>query len=275
MASPPARARPGGESGRERGGLITMRSLVHVGVLALMASAPCSLAFHLPQSALRAPGWTSRAGALAPRGARPGAHVALRMSFVPDKDAIKQNFAKVPDHLILRDPVKLRDDTTKETVEIYSTGACLTSYVTGAGYDVLFRRPDAVYDGSKPISGGVPICWPQFGPGAIQQHGFARNLKWECVDVREETAGGPNQGSWLVDKNKAVFEIMDTAETRKMWDRKFKVRYEVVLDAGAVTLQLRVQNKGWQPLEFTCALHTYFAVDDIDKCSISGLQAKK
>lgn len=29
-------------------------------------------------------------------------------------------------------------------------------------------------DGSKPISGGVPHCFPQFGPGEIQQHGFLR-----------------------------------------------------------------------------------------------------
>jgi hypothetical protein len=43
---------------------------------------------------------------------------------------------------------------------------------------VLYVRPDAVFDGSKPISGGVPHCFPQFGPGAMQQHGFARNLTW-------------------------------------------------------------------------------------------------
>jgi D-hexose-6-phosphate mutarotase len=37
------------------------------------------------------------------------------------------------------------------------------------GYDSLFVRPDAKLDGSKPISGGLPHCFPQFGPGAIQQ----------------------------------------------------------------------------------------------------------
>jgi Aldose 1-epimerase len=31
---------------------------------------------------------------------------------------------------------------------------------------------------SKPISGGIPHCFPQFGPGEMQQHGFARNLDW-------------------------------------------------------------------------------------------------
>ena len=39
-------------------------------------------------------------------------------------------------------------------------------------------RPDAKLDGSKPISGGIPFCFPQFGPGEIQQHGFARNVDW-------------------------------------------------------------------------------------------------
>ncbi len=47
-------------------------------------------------------------------------------------------------------------------------------------------RPDAVFDKSKPISGGVPHCFPQFGPGEMQQHGFARNLDWE---VRGEWGG--------------------------------------------------------------------------------------
>lgn len=249
-----------------RGVPTTMRGVL----AALLACAPAALAFHVPAAALPSPGCRTAASC----ATRSSSATALRMSFVPDKKAMEENFAKVPDHIVLRDPVQLSDATTKETAEIYSNGACLTSYVTGAGYDVLFRRPDAVFDGSKPISGGVPICWPQFGPGEIQQHGFARNLKWECVDVREETAGGPNQGSWLSNKNRAVFELMDNSETREMWDRKFKARYEVVLDTGTITLQLRVENKGWQPLEFTCALHTYFAVDDIDTCSISGLKDK-
>jgi glucose-6-phosphate 1-epimerase len=39
---------------------------------------------------------------------------------------------------------------------------------------VLFVRPDAVFDRTKPISGGIPLCFPQFGPGKMQQHGFAR-----------------------------------------------------------------------------------------------------
>jgi D-hexose-6-phosphate mutarotase len=37
-----------------------------------------------------------------------------------------------------------------------------------SGDEVLYVRPDAVFDKSKPISGGIPLCFPQasqLGPG--------------------------------------------------------------------------------------------------------------
>ena len=155
-------------------------------------------AFHVPAAVQSR--WRHQVGG--PVASRGRVRLGLRplrmmsgMSFVPDKKAMEENFAKTPDHIVLRDPVELLDPSTKEKATVHSSGACVTSYVTGAGYDVLFRRPDAVFDGSKPISGGVPLCWPQFGPGDIQQHGFARNLKWECVDVREENGMSMKQGT--------------------------------------------------------------------------------
>lgn len=63
------------------------------------------------------------------------------------------------------------------TATAYLFGGVVTSFVKD-GRDVLFVRPDAVFNRSKPISGGLPHCWPQFGPGDIQVHGFARNVDW-------------------------------------------------------------------------------------------------
>ena len=59
----------------------------------------------------------------------------------------------------------------------------MTSWKQPSGDEVLYVRPDAKFDGSKPISGGIPFCWPQFGPGKIQQHGFARNLEWSITST--------------------------------------------------------------------------------------------
>ncbi|RZR76663.1 hypothetical protein BHM03_00001524 [Ensete ventricosum] len=53
--------------------------------------------------------------------------------------------------------------------EIYLFGGCITSWKVSNGKDLLFVRPDAVFNGKKPISGGIPHCFPQFGPGPIQQ----------------------------------------------------------------------------------------------------------
>lgn len=44
---------------------------------------------------------------------------------------------------------------------------------------VMGRRKDApnpIAD-TKPYAGGAPHCFPQFGPGAIMQHGFARGIQ--------------------------------------------------------------------------------------------------
>lgn len=45
----------------------------------------------------------------------------------------------------------------------------MTSWKVASGKDLLFVRPDAVFNKIKPISGGIPHCFPQFGPGVIQQ----------------------------------------------------------------------------------------------------------
>ena len=74
-----------------------------------------------------------------------------------------------------------------DTATAYLFGGVVTSFVK-SGRDVLYVRPDAVFDKSKPISGGLPHCWPQFGPGDIQVHGFARNVDWSLTDKKEGDA---------------------------------------------------------------------------------------
>ena len=48
------------------------------------------------------------------------------------------------------------------------------------GQELIFVSPKAVRDGTKAIRGGIPICWPSFGPWSEgPQHGFARTSRWE------------------------------------------------------------------------------------------------
>ncbi|KAF9619476.1 hypothetical protein IFM89_007224 [Coptis chinensis] len=131
--------------------------------------------------------------------------------------------------------------------EIYLFGGCVTLWKVANGKDLLFVRPDAVFDGKKPISGGIPHCFPQFGPGAIQQHGFARNMNWSIADS-ESVEGNPI----------ITLELKDDPYSRSMWDFSFKALYKVILNANSLSTVLTVTNTDNRSFSFSSALHTYF-----------------
>lgn len=146
--------------------------------------------------------------------------------------------------------------------ELYLYGACLTSWKV-ASKDLLFVRPDAVFNGQKPISGGIPHCFPQFGPGAIQQHGFARNLNWSVVNS-ENVEGSPV----------VTLELKDGEYSRSMWDYSFQALYKVIVDNNTLSTEFKVTNTDNKPFSFTTALHTYFRAS-VTGASVKGLKGCK
>jgi glucose-6-phosphate 1-epimerase len=50
------------------------------------------------------------------------------------------------------------------SAEVHLLGATITSWTQSSGSEILYTRPDAKFDGSKPISGGIPHCFPQVRP---------------------------------------------------------------------------------------------------------------
>lgn len=130
--------------------------------------------------------------------------------------------------------------------EIYLFGGCVTSWKI-ANKDLLYVRPDAVFNGQKPISGGIPHCFPQFGPGAMQQHGFARNIDWSLINS-ENVDGNPT----------VTLELKDAPYSRSMWDYSFQALYKITLGQKALSTEFKVTNTDAKPFSFTTALHTYF-----------------
>ena len=62
--------------------------------------------------------------------------------------------------------------------KVAEQGAQVLSWVSD-GRERLFLSPRSALDGSAPIRGGVPVCWPQFNQrGDLPKHGFARHLPW-------------------------------------------------------------------------------------------------
>ncbi|CAK0757552.1 hypothetical protein CVIRNUC_002550 [Coccomyxa viridis] len=149
--------------------------------------------------------------------------------------------------------------------EVYLYGAVVASWTQPSGDEVLYVRPDAKFDKSKPISGGIPHCFPQFGPGAMQQHGFARNLDWDISTSSADLQ--PDEKDPSVE-----LTLTDNEYTRAMWPHAFKAVYTVTLHGEQLRTDLRILNTGDQPFDFTAALHSYFEVLDIEVAKVRGLQ---
>ncbi len=142
-------------------------------------------------------------------------------------------------------------------------GAHLLSWMAG-GRERLFLSPRSAFDGSSPIRGGVPVCWPQFNQrGSGPKHGFARNLRWltTACDLGSDAA-------------QFELTLCSSEHTRAIWPHEFELTLALHLQPGRLRLTLAARNTGTQPLVFGGALHSYFACDDVERAELTGLQGR-
>ncbi|MGQ5524292.1 D-hexose-6-phosphate mutarotase [Chitinimonas sp. PSY-7] len=128
------------------------------------------------------------------------------------------------------------------------------------GVPFLWLSPLASTEPGKAIRGGVPICFPWFGkhPDGLPAHGFARNQIWTLRELQPDCA---------------VFKLCDSDETRKLWPHAFRVTLTITLDS-ALQFDFLVENRDSQPINFSYALHSYFAVGDVRRCQVEGLDGR-
>ena len=68
---------------------------------------------------------------------------------------------------------------------VSSLGGQVLSWITPDGRERLFLSERAVFDGSVPIRGGIPVCFPQFASvGKLPKHGFVRTREWSVTAQR-------------------------------------------------------------------------------------------
>jgi len=147
--------------------------------------------------------------------------------------------------------------------ELALNGAQPLSFRHAGEPPILWVSRAAQYATGKPVRGGVPICWPWFGPHpddpAKPAHGFARNQPWEVLET-----GPADDGAFI------RLGLADNAATRALWPHPF--RLELALTVGpALNVALIAHNPGDAPFRFGGALHSYFAVGDVGQVQILGL----
>lgn len=137
-------------------------------------------------------------------------------------------------------------------------------YVQVEENDLFFVSESAYFEQGKAIKGGIPICWPWFGRDEEnpdrQMHGFARNMLWQ-LDETSSTSSG---------ETKIVLSLKESTETLKLWPHKFKL--VAVINIGkTLEISLKTTNTGKSNFKITQAIHSYFALANIDKARVEGL----
>jgi len=120
-------------------------------------------------------------------------------------------------------------------------------------------------DKNKPIRGGVPICWPWFGPHDSDKtkpgHGVARTASWEVVKTAQLTEGS----------TQIVLELISTPTIEALWSHSAQLQL-VVTVGNTLTVELITHNLSEESIVIGEAFHTYFRVGDVTKVAIKGLE---
>jgi glucose-6-phosphate 1-epimerase len=165
--------------------------------------------------------------------------------------------------------------TPNSRARVFLQGGHITEF-TSDGNAVIWVSDAVDYTPGTAIRGGVPICWPWFGaaPSALVDrlteqpaqvlgaHGLVRTALWQFKEqVIDETGV-----SLTLELPKSV---LDAASTQ--WPYQCALELTLHL-SDTLTITLTTTNLDDTPFEFTQALHSYFAVGDIDCVKTHGLE---
>lgn len=151
------------------------------------------------------------------------------------------------------------------SAEVYRQGAHVTAWSPRGEQDVLWMSGHSNYAPGMPLRGGVPICFPWFGPtpdGTGALHGFARTAPW-TLSKADEVGSDVELTFTLADADLPSQVVTD-------WPHPFRAQLTVTVGEG-LTLTLQVTNTGAQSITFQEAFHTYLAVGDVRHVEIHGL----
>ena len=149
------------------------------------------------------------------------------------------------------------------TGEVSDQGAQVLRWAPAGGDPVLYVSTAARYDSGHPIRGGVPVCWPWFGPGRAggmqPAHGFVRTARWRLVDRVYD-------GDDIV----ITHRITSAEATAPNWPYAYDLELRSRL-GSALELTLTTTNTGEAEFHVEEALHAYLAVGDVRQVSLDGL----
>jgi glucose-6-phosphate 1-epimerase len=152
------------------------------------------------------------------------------------------------------------------TAQIALQGAQVLAYQPDGAAPVLWMSPDARCRPGKAVRGGIPVCWPWFGPHPADPgkpaHGYARNAPWELRGA-----------SATADAVQLLLGLPLRPEYQALFPDAAALELTLAISVGAqLRLSLTTRNSGSASVAFSQALHSYFNISSIAAVHITGLE---
>ncbi|MDH5190495.1 MAG: D-hexose-6-phosphate mutarotase [Gammaproteobacteria bacterium] len=165
--------------------------------------------------------------------------------------------------------IEIKNEQASATISLQ--GAHVLSWIPHGEEQVIWVSDDAKFAPGKSVRGGIPICWPWFGPhetnSSFQAHGFARTVMWQVVSATPLSTG----------ETRVVFKLETDqldADSQAMWPSATTAEYYLTI-GKTLTLELVTTNNSDQAFTVGQALHTYFKVDNVANTRVIGLEGKE
>jgi len=143
-------------------------------------------------------------------------------------------------------------------------GAQLLQWTPTGQEPVVWLSPKAKFVAGKSARGGIPVCWPWFGPhpseSGFPAHGFARGTIWEVVESAALEDGAHRLG----------FRLARTEADATQWPHASMLEIRFTLGAS-LEIELVTRNDGKAAFTLAEALHTYCTVGDVRAIRVLGL----
>jgi glucose-6-phosphate 1-epimerase len=130
---------------------------------------------------------------------------------------------------------------------------------------VFWLSDDAIFEQGTAIRGGVPLCWPWFGPykaasgETAGNHGFARQRNWQLDEVI------------ISEEDIKVTLFLSGENEHSLWPHQYQLK-QILTFSECFEQNLFISNLSEIPFEYSAALHSYFAVSAPENTHVLPLE---
>jgi glucose-6-phosphate 1-epimerase len=175
---------------------------------------------------------------------------------------------RIQDQIVIEDGnggmpfIRVQNESADALISVYG-GQILSFKPKDQANDMLFLSAKSLYQEGQAIRGGIPVCWPWFGPDPKglhrPNHGFVRNHFWTVIGT-----------SSTASESQVMLQFTDKNKLEKTWKSPFTLILEIRV-GKMLELKLTTQNTGEHAFSITQAFHAYFNIGDISQVQVLGL----